>query len=77
MYQYNIAFGNKYPMVIFVPSMKTQRAYIRRHASYELFVIKISIEEVINDVINNTNNVISNVHHMLESSTRWEKLKVN
>lgn len=77
MYQYNIAFGNKYPMVIFVPSMKTQRAYIRRHASYELFVIKISIEEVINDVINNTNNVISNVHHMLESSARWEKSKVN
>ena len=77
MYQYNIAFGNKYPMVIFVPSMKTQRSFIRRHASYELFVVKISIEEVINDVINDTKNVISRVHHMLESSSRWEKSKIN
>jgi hypothetical protein len=77
MYQYNIAFGNKYPMVIFVPSMKTQRSFIRRHASYELFVVKISIEEVISDVMNDTKIVISRVHHMLESSARWNKSKVS
>jgi hypothetical protein len=77
MYQYNIAFGNKYPMVILVPSMKTQRSFIRRHASYELFVIKVSIEEVINDVVSDTKSVISKVHRMLESSSRWEKSKTD
>ena len=77
MYQYNISFGNKYPMVILVPSMKTQRSFIRRHASYELFVIKVSIEEVINDVVSDTKSVISKVHHMLESSARWEKSRID
>ena len=72
MYEYNIALGNKYPMVIFVPSMKTQRTYIRRRSIYELFVVKISIEQVIEDVMNNTDNVIRSVHKMLESSERFE-----
>ena len=41
MYEYNISLSNKYPMVIFVPSVKTQRVYIRRRDSFELFVINI------------------------------------
>lgn len=73
MYEYNTALGNKYPMVIFAPSMITQRTYIRRHSSFELFVIKISIEDVINDVMNESKDLISIVHNMLESSVRWKK----
>jgi hypothetical protein len=71
MYDYNIALGNKYPMVIFVPSMKTQRTFIRRRSVYELFVVKISIEDVLYDVMNGTDNLISTVHEMLKSSERW------
>lgn len=76
MYEYNIALGNKYPMVIFVPSMKTQRSYIRKRSIYELFVVKISIQDVIEDVMNNTDNVIKSVHKMLEASERWENTSV-
>ncbi len=72
MYDYNITLGNKYPMVILVPSMNTQRTYIRKRGIYELFVIKISIEQVVEDVMNKTDNVIKSVHKMLESSERWK-----
>ena len=43
--------------------------------SFELFVIKISIEDVIEDVVNGTDNLIKEIHLMLERSDRWEELE--
>jgi len=74
MYQYNTAFGNQYPMVIFIPSTKTQRHLIRRMQNFELFIIKVSLEEVVKDVIDNTNNTIDKIHLYLSNSERWVDL---
>lgn len=73
MYEYNIALGDKYPMAIFVPSSVTKMAYRRRRSIHELYIIKISIEEVIEDAMNGTDFVIRSVHEILKDSNRWKK----
>lgn len=73
MHEYNEATENKYTMAVFIPSDKTAKYRIKRQNVKELIVITLSLEEVILDVINNTNITIEKVHTILaKSSRRWK-----
>jgi hypothetical protein len=62
---YNLLTFNKYPMCVFLPSTRTRVLYVRREEELELVVFRISIEQVIDDATNNTNNTIERVHQLL------------
>jgi hypothetical protein len=62
---YNTLTDNKYPMCVFVPSNKTRVIHVREEGELELILFKISVNEVINDAINGSNNTIEKVQTLL------------
>lgn len=80
---YNSIQDNFYPMVILVPS---DRTYIPpRGAKYgdniddkrELIIINISIKDIINDYIDKTNYVLSQVHMLIKKRSKRVKNQLN
>jgi hypothetical protein len=72
MYVYNKLIDNKYPMCVFIPSIKTKRIEVREHGDFELIVFFISVEEAINDAINNSNRTISKIQTLISKNTKRE-----
>jgi hypothetical protein len=70
MYEYNECQNNKYPIVILVPSDETIIFNEpRRHNDIELLIIKISLEEVIKDVIDGRNEVLNKIYSIIENKS--------
>jgi hypothetical protein len=72
---YNSLMNNEYPMVIFVPSNRTRvdTSTRRRQGDSEIIVFEISVEDVIKDVVDGSNNsVIRRVQMLISKRTkRW------
>ena len=70
MYEYNECKNNKYPIIILVPSHETIIFNEpRRHNEVELLIVKISLEEVINDVIDGENEVLDKIYSIIENKS--------
>lgn len=70
MYEYNECQNNKYPIIILVPSHETIIFNEpRRHNEVELLIVKISLEEVINDVIDGENEVLDKIYSIIENKS--------
>ena len=70
MYEYNECQNNQYPVVILVPSNDTSIvSEPRRHKEKELLIAKISLKDVIKDVVDNTNNVIKEIYYIIEKKS--------
>lgn len=69
---YNDIMDNKYPMVLLVPSDKTNIRNFRfdRNSKKELVILNISIYDVINDYISGSKNLISDVHLWISKRSR-------
>lgn len=71
---YNDIQENKYPMVVLVASNKTfiddGNFRFSRETNKELIILDISIMDVINDYVNNTRNLINDVHRLILKRTR-------
>jgi len=75
-YEYNTLCDNQYPMCVFVPNSETEYEDIRINKEFELVIISLSLEEVILDVINETDIVINKVQEIIkEQSERYKFLK--
>jgi len=72
---YNNLMENEYPMVIFAPSNRTRvdTSTRRRQGDSEIIVFEISVEDVIKDVVDGSNNsVIRRVQMLISKRTkRW------
>lgn len=75
---YNILSDNKFPMIILGPGNKTAPLGDRREIidgykdEFELIIFKLSIKEVIEDAVKNTNVTINKIHMFLWSKG-WTK----
>jgi len=73
-YQYNIAFENKYPMIIFAPSIETKyyTKYTQKYRDevFELLIFKISVSDVILDVLNKTTITLDKIYNILPQHTK-------
>ena len=69
---YNDIMNNEYPMVLLVPSDKTNiRAFrFNRENKKELIILNISIYDVINDYISGSKKLIDDVHKWIAKRTR-------
>jgi hypothetical protein len=71
LYEYNECQNDMFPIMILVPSMITEFFSVKRHKQKELLIVKLSIEDVMNDVIYDDNNILRNLHNMIcENSER-------
>jgi len=73
-FEYNIAFENKYPMIIFAPSNET-KYYTKKTQNYkgdifELLIIQISVEDVIKDILNKTTITLDKIYNILPKHTK-------
>jgi hypothetical protein len=72
MYEYNTCQNDMYPVVVLVPSDKSEFFCRRKHNIHELIVIKISVKEVLEDSIYGLNNSLDLIHNiLLENSERY------
>jgi len=72
LYEYNECQNDMYPIIILVPSMVTEFFNTKRHKQKELLVVKLSIEEVMNDVVYDTNNALNLLYKIIsEKSDRF------
>jgi hypothetical protein len=55
--------------MILVPSMVTEFFGVKRHKQKELLVIKLSIEDVMNDVAYDSNDVLNNLYQMISENS--------
>ena len=67
MYEYNECQNNQYPVIILIPSNETLIvSEPRRHKDIELLISKISLKDIMKDVIEHSNNVINKIHDIIE-----------
>ena len=70
MYEYNECQNNQYPVIILVPSDDTTIvSEPRRHKEIELIIAKISLREVIKDVVENTDCVINKIYDIISTNS--------
>ena len=69
MYRYNISQGNKYPVLILVPSSTTEYYSAERHENHELLIVNVSLKEVMTDMINETNETIENIWNIISENS--------
>lgn len=66
---YNSLTENRYPMVVFVPGVKTKVLQTRKEGDLELIIFHISVQESIKDSIDDTNNTIEKVQTLIGKYT--------
>jgi hypothetical protein len=73
---YNALVENKYPMVVFVPGDITRVLHVREEKSelvdgqvYELIIFNISVQEAIQDAVNETDFTIIKVQNLIDKNT--------
>jgi len=72
LHEYNEAQKNQYPMVILLTDIDTKYLETLNHRKKELIKIAISLEELVNDVMNHTTISIDKIHTILSNeSVRW------
>ena len=72
LYEYNECQNDKYPLVVLIPQDQTEYIDNLEHKLHELVMMKISLKDVISDVINKGNKCISDIHNILsQKSKRW------
>jgi hypothetical protein len=69
LYEYNECQNDMFPIMILVPSMVTEFFGVKRHKQKELLVIKLSIEDVMNDVAYDSNDVLNNLYQMISENS--------
>jgi hypothetical protein len=69
MYVYNQLIDNKYPMCVFIPSDITKRLEVREQGPFELIVFSISVEDAVNDAINESYGTIIKVMNLIGKNT--------
>lgn len=76
MYEYNECQNNQYPVIILIPSNETLIvSEPRRHKDIELLISKISLKDIMKDVIEHSNNVINKIHEIIEFNSNRNLLK--
>jgi hypothetical protein len=66
---YNTLTENRYPMVVFVPGVKTKVLQTRKEGDLELIIFHISVKESIKDSIENSNTTIEKVQTLIYKYT--------
>ena len=66
---YNSLTDNRYPMVVFVPGVKTKVLQTRKEGDLELIIFHISVQESIKDSIDDTNDTIERVQTLIGKYT--------
>jgi hypothetical protein len=69
MYVYNQLIDNKYPMCVFIPSDITKRLEVRDQGEFELIVFLISVQEAIQDAVENSDRTIIKVMNLIGKNT--------
>ena len=73
-YRYNNIFNSIYPIVALIPyngETKTERIEDPKKST-ELFIIKLSVKDVLNDLVNGTNRCINRIQTLIKKNTdRW------
>lgn len=69
MYVYNQLIDNQYPMCVFIPSSITKRLEVREQGQFELIVFSISVEDAVNDAVNDSNRTIVKVMNLINKNT--------
>ena len=70
MYVYNQLIDNKYPMCVFVPSDITKRLEVREQGQFELIVFLISVQDAIQDAVNETDFTIIKIQNLIGKNTK-------
>jgi len=70
MYVYNQLIDNKYPMCVFIPSDITKRLEVRDQGEFELIVFLISVQEAIQDAVENSDRTIIKVMNLIGKNTK-------
>ena len=66
-FAYNIAFENKYKMILFIPSNKTEIISSRELSENELFIFNLSLREVFLDIKNKTTICLDKIHKIIST----------
>jgi len=69
MYVYNQLIDNKYPMCVFVPSDVTKRLEVREQGQFELIIFLISVQDAIQDAVNETDFTIIKIQNLIGKNT--------
>jgi hypothetical protein len=74
---YNNLINNEYPMVVFTPSKITKVLHVREEVDLELVIFNLSVEQVISDAVNKTDETIKKVHVFLLNKGYTKRWKMN
>lgn len=69
MYFYNQIIDNKYPMCVFQPWKITKRKVWRRHQNFELLIFMLSVKDVIEDSMSNSDRCITRIQELISKNT--------
>ena len=70
MYVYNQLIDNQYPMCVFVPSDITKRLEVREQGQFELIIFLISVQDAIQDAVNETDFTIIKIQNLIGKNTK-------
>lgn len=68
-YQYNEAFSNKFPILILAPAVETAYYTKKRHKDFEILIVKLSIKEIINDVMNDSTICLDKIYEIIQKQS--------